>query len=344
MLLIDISTAEEFEGKAKGFGFDVMASQGATALAMKPPESSIKTSGGNFEYEKVDGMLGPQPPFANQVIAMVQAKGPQMNVKGDYPKWKPKIVKMKSNKKIINVHMSRLHHIPISLRKLDKKYIKGDGGKKKSENKKRQILKSLNIVKRSTQRLNGVLNKLKPKGQDKEINERRSQRFANFISKRDIEDDIEDDDENTKKEEMELEKYASGMKRKVNHVINEAENVLSVTEKVVRGLKRVIGGAKKLTEFGNNAVKFANYFAMEPSNATVDFLEEKAVIAVLEAQKAATEAKIESLNAKEAAKSINDVLKKIKKYANKKSMLRMLKAAKFANMKAKMAEKRQRMQ
>eukprot|EP00795_Rhopilema_esculentum_P005192 gene5192-326_t len=107
-------------------------------------------------------------------------------------------------------------------------------------------------------------------------------------------------------------RYVDGMKSKVHHVVAEAKAVLEDTGKIVHGLKKVISGAKRLTEFTNNAVTFAKYFAREPTNATVDFFEEKAVIAVLESQKAAADAKIAAVVAREAARKVKLIAKQIR--------------------------------
>ena len=88
-----------------------------------------------------------------------------------------------------------------------------------------------------------------------------------------------------------LQGYMQKLADDVRSVMGEAKSVLRNTGRVVHGLKRVISGATVLTSFTNNAVKFAKYFSMEPDNSTIDYLEEKAVVALLESQKAAQEAK-----------------------------------------------------
>ena len=88
-----------------------------------------------------------------------------------------------------------------------------------------------------------------------------------------------------------LQGYMQKLADDVRNVMGEAKSVLRNTGRVVHGLKRVISGATVLTSFTNNAVKFAKYFSMEPDNSTIDYLEEKAVVALLESQKAAQEAK-----------------------------------------------------
>eukprot|EP00112_Aurelia_sp_Birch-Aquarium-sp1_P012957 Seg273.6 transcript_id=Seg273.6/GoldUCD/mRNA.D3Y31 product="Laminin-like protein epi-1" protein_id=Seg273.6/GoldUCD/D3Y31 len=128
------------------------------------------------------------------------------------------------------------------------------------------------------------------------------------------------------------------MKSKVNNVVSEAKEVLKDTGRVVHGLKKVISGAKKLTDFADNAVKFAKYFAMEPNNATVDFFEEKAVIAVLESQKAAAEAKIAAVIARTAAKKAQSVAKRIDKETRKKLGAKLTKALEYVEGQALRAE------
>ena len=141
----------------------------------------------------------------------------------------------------------------------------------------------------------------------------------------------------------EVSRYVDGMKTKVNNVVTEAKEVLKDTGRVVHGLKKVISGAKKLTDFADNAVKFAKYFAMEPNNATVDFFEEKAVIAVLESQKAAAEAKIAAVIAKEAAKKAQSVAKRIDKEKGKKLGGKLTKALKYVEGQALRAEESAKM-
>ena len=132
-------------------------------------------------------------------------------------------------------------------------------------------------------------------------------------------------------------RYVDGMKSKVHHVVAEAKAVLEDTGKVVHGLKKVISGAKRLTEFTNNAVTFAKYFAREPTNATVDFFEEKAVIAVLESQKAAADAKIAAVVAREAARKVKLIAKRIRG-KNKSFDKKLSKAVKYAEGQAHRAE------
>ncbi len=127
-----ISHGEKFEGKAKSYGVDIVTADGATALSLKPPQSSVKTSGGNFQYDKVDAKLGPQPPYSDQYAAMVEAKGPKLDVKGDYPKWKSKIVKIKKKKMVSHVHMLPLHGalaLKSEERVKTRQYSKGDKSK-----------------------------------------------------------------------------------------------------------------------------------------------------------------------------------------------------------------------
>ena len=132
-------------------------------------------------------------------------------------------------------------------------------------------------------------------------------------------------------------RYVDGMKSKVHHVVAEAKAVLEDTGKVVHGLKKVLSGAKRLTEFTNNAVTFAKYFAREPTNATVDFFEEKAVIAVLESQKAAADAKIAAVVAREAARKVKLIAKRIRG-KNKSFDKKLSKAVKYAEGQAHRAE------
>ena len=128
------------------------------------------------------------------------------------------------------------------------------------------------------------------------------------------------------------------VKSKVSRVVSEAKNVLQDTGRIVHGIKRVINGAKMLTEFTKNAVKFAKYFAMEPNNATVDFFEEKAVMAVLEAQKAAAEAKIAAVEAKEATKKVKRLMRNMKKKKGLKSSKKLGKVMKYLDNQAHRAE------
>ena len=129
------------------------------------------------------------------------------------------------------------------------------------------------------------------------------------------------------------------VKSRVDHVVSEAKNVLEDTGKIVHGIKRVINGAKMLTDFTKNAVKFAKYFAMEPGNATVDFFEEKAVMAVLEAQKAAAEAKIAAVEAKEAAKRVKGLVQRFEKKKEGIGPKRSKKLIRYMEGQAKKAEK-----
>ena len=137
----------------------------------------------------------------------------------------------------------------------------------------------------------------------------------------------------------EVKKYMNSITSRVSHVVSEAKNVLQDTGRIVHGIKKVITDAKLLTDFTKNAVKFAKYFAMEPSNATVDFFEEKAVMAVLEAQKAAAEAKIAAVEAKNAAKRVKDLLHKLERKANNKSSKKMNRLVKYVESESHRAEK-----
>ena len=129
--------------------------------------------------------------------------------------------------------------------------------------------------------------------------------------------------------------YIQNMATNVRQVMGEAKDVLVSTDKVVHGLRKVISGANKLTNFADNAVKYAKYFSMEPTNATVDFLEEKAVIAVLEAQKSAAEARLAAMVAKDAAQKAVNVAKRAGIASKRQSVLqRFMKAAKFASVQA----------
>ena len=105
--------------------------------------------------------------------------------------------------------------------------------------------------------------------------------------------------------------YMQTLAHDVRSVIGEAKDVLRHTGKVVHGLKRVINGATVLTSFTDNAIKFAKYFSIDPNNATIDYLEEKAIVAVLEAQKAASEAKEAAIMAKSASKKAKMAARKI---------------------------------
>ena len=126
---------------------------------------------------------------------------------------------------------------------------------------------------------------------------------------------------------------------KVNHVVSEAKGVLQDTGRIVRGIRKVISGARLLTDFTKNAVKFAKYFAMEPNNATVDFFEEKAVMAVLEAQKAAAEAKISAVESRNSAKRIKDLMHKLERKADRRSSKKMSKLSKYVENESHRAEK-----
>ena len=125
---------------------------------------------------------------------------------------------------------------------------------------------------------------------------------------------------------------------KVSHVVSEAKNVLQDTGRIVHGIKKVINGAKLLTDFTKNAVKFAKYFAMEPNNSTVDFFEEKAVMAVLEAQKAAAEAKIAAVEAGNAAKRVEDLMHKLEKRTGSHSSKKIGRIMKYVEHESRRAE------
>lgn len=88
-----------------------------------------------------------------------------------------------------------------------------------------------------------------------------------------------------------LQKYMSSLANDVRDVMGQAKKVLTNTGEVVHALKRVLNGASALSSFTKNAENVAKYFSVEPNNATIDYLEEKAIVAVLEAQKAASVAK-----------------------------------------------------
>lgn len=85
--------------------------------------------------------------------------------------------------------------------------------------------------------------------------------------------------------------YMNHLAKDVRNVMGQAKRVLTNTGQVVHALKRVLNGASALSSFTNNAANFAKYFEVEPNNATIDYLEERAIVAVLEAQKAASVAK-----------------------------------------------------
>ena len=61
----------------------------------------------------------------------------------------------------------------------------------------------------------------------------------------------------------------------------------------------------------NDAVKFTKYFSSEPENATVDFLEEKAIIALLDAQRAANESRKAANLARIASAKAIDVERRV---------------------------------
>ena len=137
----------------------------------------------------------------------------------------------------------------------------------------------------------------------------------------------------------EVKRYMNSISSKVNHVVSEAKNVLQDTGRIIHGIKRVINGAKLLTDFTKNAVKFAKYFAMEPNNSTVDFFEEKAVMAVLEAQKAAAEAKIAAVEAGNAAKKVKDLMHKLEKKAGSHSAKKTGRLVKYVEHESRRADK-----
>ena len=108
-----------------------------------------------------------------------------------------------------------------------------------------------------------------------------------------------------------FEGYMRKLALDVNGVMGDAKYMLRDTGKLIHGLKRVVKGASILTGFTNNAVKYAKYFAMEPNNVTIDYLEEKAIIALLDAQKAANESKKAAKLARVASIKAIDTEKRI---------------------------------
>ena len=343
---------QKFQGRAKSFGVEVVATAGATTLSLKPPTSSVKASGGKFEYDITDASLGPVPPFFDNVLAMAQVKGPKLNVKGEYPKWKPKAVKESHKKKgkhnspqqATSMYEPARHMTTANINSLQKKRERRSresfykNGQKpieltrernsrsiiEKEEAPQQIIEHVAEISRSMRSIRNAFQKTLDS-----VNTKSSR-----IEKRDVDSNSKGKSRNHGNHGSDIQAYAHGMGSRVNHVINEAKEVLSNTGKVVNGLRKIISGAKKLTEFSENAVKFAKYFAMEPSNATVDYFEEKAVIAVLQAQKAAAEAKIAAVMAREAAQKAEAMVKKMKKAGRAASSVKLSKAVKFIKIQA----------
>lgn len=128
-------------------------------------------------------------------------------------------------------------------------------------------------------------------------------------------------------EKKPMKKYMNNLAHDVRGVLSEAKLALKDTGRVIRGLRRVISGTSVLTKFTNNAVKFAKYFSMEPNNATIDYLEEKAIVSVLEAQRASNEAREAARLAKTAyakAQAAEKRMEVASKGRNPKNMIQYL--------------------
>ena len=106
-----INIASPFKGTVKSHGYMVQVVPGAAAITPINPQQMIIPGG------KVDSQVTPGkfliPPYADNVIALVQSLHSKLDVKGEYTKFQPKKVIIKTKPKttplkIIEVHQPRM--------------------------------------------------------------------------------------------------------------------------------------------------------------------------------------------------------------------------------------------
>ncbi|XP_066923467.1 uncharacterized protein [Clytia hemisphaerica] len=105
--------------------------------------------------------------------------------------------------------------------------------------------------------------------------------------------------------------YVRTLAKDVQNVMAEAKKVLQNTNQVEHGLKRIVGGASLLSSVATDAMKYSKYFHADTRNSSLEYLQEKAIVALISAQQAAQEAIESAQLAREASNKATDIARRM---------------------------------